>query len=59
MNHLLEFTLQSSEAVIMQSPIVSKTHVITEHLILSVKLFATDPKLEEFLDDEYYSELIV
>lgn len=56
---LLDYTLQHTESVQMASPIVNKTLGFTTNLIHSAKCFATDPNLEELLDDEHYSELIV
>lgn len=59
LNMLLDYTLQHTESVQMASPIVNKTLGFTTNLIHSAKCFATDPNLEELLDDEHYSELIV
>ena len=56
---LLEYTLQLKEEVQNASPMVNKAHAMMQHLIHSAKVFATDPQLEAYLDDEHYSNLIV
>ena len=56
---LLDHTLQHKEEVQNASPMVNKAHAMMQHLIHSAKVFATDPQLEAYLDDEHYSDLIV
>jgi len=56
---LIDYALQHNEGVQAQSPIVNKTIACTPHLIMSARCFATDPNLEDLLDEEVYSELIV
>ena len=43
----------------MQSPVVTKSIAITQHLINSMKLLCCDPLLEQYLDDEIISEIVV
>lgn len=56
---LLEYALQMNESIQAQSPIVNKAIAVAPHLIVSARAITTDPNLEELLDDEVYSELIV
>lgn len=43
----------------MSSPVVIKLIAIVPHIIVSTRLFCTDPGLDTYLEDENYSELVV
>jgi len=58
-NMLLEYALQLNENVQVQLPIVNKAISFTPHLIISARSFATYPAMQDLLEDENYSELIV
>ena len=58
-NMLLEYTLQLNEAQQTSSPILTKAIAIAPHMVNSACLLCSDPRLEEYLDDEDYPELIV
>lgn len=56
---LLEYALQMNEGVQMQSPIVTKSIAATPHLINSMKILCCDPALEQYLEDDIISEIVV
>lgn len=58
-NILAEYAFQLNEGVQLSSPIVTKLIAVIPHIIVSTRLFCTDPGLDTYLEDEHYSELVV
>ena len=58
-NLLLEYGLSLNDATVQCLPIATQFVAILPHLIDSARLICIDPSLEEYLEDEILSELVV